>query len=197
MVGLFGGTFDPVHMAHLRLAEEAREEFNLERVLFIPAAVPPHKSGWGISPFQDRYEMVRLAVAGNPAFEASDLEASRPGSSYSVDTVRELKARWPDLAFLMGADQFLEIRTWKDPRELFALCRVVVFERPGFDLADTERMGPEIRSLNYLRARTGLYSVSSSDIRGRMRAGKSLRYLVPEPVQEYILAHGLYKKEEP
>ncbi len=196
MVGLFGGTFDPVHLAHLRLAEEAREEFRLERILFVPAAVPPHKAGWRISSFEDRYEMVRLGIAGNPAFEASDVEAGRSGASYTVDTVKGLKATYPDLAFLIGADQLLEIRTWKDPRELFGLCRVIAFDRPGFDLGDLDAMGPEIRALSYLKARTGLYAVSSSDIRGRVRAGKSVRYLVPEPVHEYILAHGLYQKTD-
>jgi nicotinate-nucleotide adenylyltransferase len=196
MIGLFGGTFDPIHLAHLRLAEEAREEFRLERVLFLPAAIPPHKAGWKISPYQDRYEMTRLAIQGNPAFEVSDLEIERPGASYSVDTVKRMKERFPDLAFLMGADQLLEIHTWKDPRELFDLCRVIVFDRPGFDLANLEQMGPEVRALNYLKARTGLYPVSSSDIRGRVRAGKSVRYLVPEAVHEYLRSHRLYEKTE-
>lgn len=196
IVGLFGGTFDPIHVAHLRLAEEAREEFRLERVVFLPAAIPPHKAGWKISPFQDRFEMTRLAIQGNPAFEASDLEAVRSGASFSVDTVKGMKALYPDMAFLMGADQLLEIRTWKDPRELFSLCRVIVFDRPGFDLADLEQMGPEVRALNYLKARTGLYPVSSSDIRGRVRAGKSVRYLVPEAVHEYLWSHGLYQSTD-
>jgi nicotinate-nucleotide adenylyltransferase len=196
MVGLFGGTFDPIHLAHLRLAEEAKEEFKLERVFFLPAGVPPHKAGWKISPYQDRFEMTLLAIQGNPAFEVESLEAERPGASYSVDTVKMMKARYQELAFLMGADQLLEIRSWKDPRELFDLCRVIVFDRPGFDLSALERMGPEVRALNYLKARTGLYPVSSSDIRGKIRAGKSVRYLVPEAVHEYLLTRRLYQSPE-
>jgi nicotinate-nucleotide adenylyltransferase len=196
MVGLFGGTFDPIHIAHLRLAEEAREEFKLERVIFIPASIPPHKSGWKISSFQGRYEMVRLSIQGNPFFEISDVESDRSTASYSVDTVRRMKECYPELAFLLGADQLLEIRTWKDPRELFGLCRVIVFDRPGFNLGDLEKMGPEFRALNYLKARSGLYAISASDIRGRVRAGKSIRYLVPDLVYEYILNRGLYKGEE-
>lgn len=194
MIGLFGGTFDPIHFGHLRLAEEAREEFTLERIMFVPSAIPPHKTGWKISPFVDRYEMVRLATQFNPFFQISDIEYQRPSASFSVDTVREIKHHYPDLAFLMGADQLLEIRTWKDTRELFALCRVIVFERPGFDLADLEKMGPDYRGLNYLKARSGRYTISASDIRGRVRANKSIRYLIPDLVQDYIENHGLYKE---
>lgn len=194
MIGLLGGTFDPIHFAHLRLAEEAREEFKLERIVFIPAAVPPHKTGWKISSFVDRYEMVRLATRSNPFFQVSNIESQRPSTSFSVDTVQEMKKHYPDLAFLMGADQILEIRTWKNPRELFALCRVIVFERPGFNLEDLEKMGPDYRALNYLKARSGLYTISASDIRGRVRANKSIRYLLPDLVQDYIENHKLYKE---
>lgn len=193
MIGLFGGTFDPIHIAHLRLAEEVCEEFSLEKIIFIPSCSPPHKVGWKISDFNYRIEMVRISTSNNKNFDVSDIENSRDTVSYSVDTVIKFKKDYTDVAFLMGADQLMEIRTWKDHLKLFELCRVIVMERPGYNINSQEGILRFETRLKYIRARTGLYPISSSEIRGRVKSGKSIRYLVSDGVIEYIEKMGLYK----
>ncbi len=190
MIGILGGTFDPIHLAHLRSAEEAREALALERVLFVPAAEPPWKRGRA-APFADRLEMVRLALAPNPAFEACEIEGERPGPSYTVDTLRELARRLPGrrLWFILGADAFAEIGSWHRASELYGLAGFCVVARPGFEVA-APAPGCEVRVL-----RGTLLEISASDVRARAARRASLRYLVPDAVIDYIDKHHLYRED--
>jgi nicotinate-nucleotide adenylyltransferase len=191
-VGVLGGTFDPIHVGHLVAAEGVRCDLALDRVIFVPAARPPHKDAVGITDAAHRAAMVREAVADNPAFEVSDLEIRRGGTSYTIDTIREFMAgaaAGTDLFFLMGGDSLMDIRTWRDYESLLAECTVVVFPRPGMDLTHVDEW---IRS----RVRvvpTHLVDVASRDIRERVQQGRSIRYLVTARVQAYIEEHGLYR----
>lgn len=198
-VGVFGGTFDPIHLGHLRIAEEAREALDLEKVLFIPARLPPHKEGADLSPPDFRLEMVRRAVAGNPHFEACDLELRREGPSYSVLTLRQLgKGLTPGdrLWFLMGSDSYREVHTWYRYGELFELADVAVLSRPpdsralgaptGLESAFTSTPGgfrhASGRQIRFVEVT--LLDISSTDIRRAMASGRSVRYLVPDSVIE-------------
>jgi nicotinate-nucleotide adenylyltransferase len=189
--GVLGGTFDPIHLGHLRAAENAREALSLDEVLFVPSGNPPHR-GLPLSSGLDRFAMVALATALHPAWTASDLELSREGPSYTADTLAALQERRPtDALFLIvGSDTFPEMPTWKDPGRIFALCTVAVAERPG---ARAEAPAPSDP-----RARTehvegpGL-AISATEIRRRVREGRSVRYLVPDGVADYIVKRGLYR----
>lgn len=210
-IGIFGGTFDPIHYGHLRAAEEARETFGLEKVLFIPSAHPPHKNSESVSPAEHRLEMVRLAVAGHPSFEASDLECRRPGASYSVETLRILhdqEGADVELYFLTGMDAFLEIHTWRDHLKLFELSHWVVVQRPGSGPRGRKALPAHLRGVfQYDRSGRvyvhpggqGVYfrrfrcmEISGREIRQKVRNGCSVRYLLPEPVENYIRRYGLY-----
>jgi nicotinate-nucleotide adenylyltransferase len=210
-VGILGGTFDPIHLGHLRLAEEVTEELVLDRVYLIPAAYPPHKEKRAVAPFEDRFAMARLAAGESPSFEAMDIEGRRGGLSYSVETLREFHRLFGgglQLYFILGMDAFLEIETWREYRNLFDYAHFVVVERPGFP---TERLDPFLHSLGLGFQKTGdrglyvtpsgnsvihqraiLLEISSTDIRRRTARGKSIRFLVPEPIRSYILEKGLY-----
>jgi nicotinate-nucleotide adenylyltransferase len=190
VIGILGGTFDPIHLAHLRIAEEAREALALSRVLFVPAGDPPWKHGLA-APFRDRLEMVRLATAPNAAFEASELEGARSGPSYTVDTLRELTRRLPGsrLWFILGADAFAGIASWHQAQALFGLAAFCVFARPGFEVSRPP-VGCEVRVL-----RGTALEISASDIRARAARGASLRYLVPDAVIDYIEKHRLYRED--
>jgi len=213
-IGLFGGTFDPIHWGHLRSAEEVSETFGLDRVYFIPAAVPPHKRGQTTTPARDRLQMVRLAVAKNPRFHVSTAEISRPGVSYSIDTIREFaakKQRGDALYFIIGLDAFREIGTWKDFAEIFPLCNFIVTSRPGSkDRDPLKGTGVAVKKLfcydfkrkNY-RHESGTrvhfdeltdIAISASEIRALVQTGKSIRYLVPAAVERYIKRRGLYNR---
>ncbi len=190
-LGILGGTFDPIHLAHLRIAEEVREALSLARVLFVPAADPPWKRA--VAPFADRLEMVRLAVAPHPAFEASDVEGGRPGPSYTVETLEELRSRFPDerLWFIVGADAFAEIDGWHHAARLFELSGFAVVERPGSEGATAPvPPGAEVR-----RVHVPLLDISASDLRRRVARGASLRYLAPDAVIDYIEKHHLYEED--
>lgn len=211
-IGLFGGTFDPIHWGHLRSAEEVAESFALDRVYFIPASIPPHKRGATTTPAEDRLQMVRLAVAGNPRFAVSTVEIKRAGVSYSIDTLRAFdakKRKGDSLYFIIGLDAFREIGTWKDFRELFSLCHFIVTSRPGSkDKDPLKGTSIAVKKLfcydptqkNY-RHRSGnriFYieltdiAISASEIRTLVKQGKSIRYLVPPAVERYIKRRGLY-----
>jgi nicotinate-nucleotide adenylyltransferase len=206
-LGLFGGTFDPVHLAHLRTAEECREALALDRVDLVLAARPPHKATGEQAPIADRRRMLELAVApgGTLALEFSEID--RAGPSYSIDTVRHVQARNPDtdLTFIVGADAFAEIGTWKDFATLFALCDFCVISRPGtrdgelpiavenafcYEPSRGVYVHRSGRALRFLPV-TALM-ISASDIRRRCAEGRSIRYLVPDAVAEYVATHGLY-----
>jgi len=220
-VAIFGGTFNPIHLGHLRAAEEAAEQLGLARVLFVPSADPPHKEGGAgdpLAPAKLRLEWVRLAIADNPRFEADPLEIERGGVSYSVDTLRALAHRLaPERPiFLIGHDAFALMDTWRDPEQIFELADLAVIVRPGLGSAELHRSsGPlaewlpkRVRDEVELAAdgrsalhRAGTWiraleiaglDVSASDLRARLRAGRSVRYLLPERVREAVLQRGVY-----
>lgn len=212
-IGLFGGTFDPIHWGHLRSAEEVRETFSLDRVFFVPASDPPHKRRQPITAPRHRIDMVRLAIAKNPRFVLSTLELSRPGKSYSIDTIRHFVRTRPlkkSLYFILGLDAFAEIDSWKDHQEIFRLCHLIVMSRPGWrdslslnDIPIAVRKGfcYDPRKRGY-RHESGSYlffspvtnmAISASEIRGRLKEGRSIRYLVPLEVETYIKKSGLYR----
>ena len=196
-LGVFGGTFDPVHVGHLMVAEDARVELGLDTVLFITAGEPWLKAGWPLSAAHHRVEMVRRAVLDNPGFRESSMEVDRPGPSYSVDTLEALReglAGDVDLFLLVGLDALRELTQWHRPERIFELSTVVGIARPGAEKIDRDALDPidlqagqDVVILDKL-----LVNVSSSDIRRRVSAGQSIRYLVPETVEEYISEHGLY-----
>lgn len=210
-LGLLGGTFNPVHLAHLRIAEEAREGAGLAQVLFIPAADPPHKPLAGDIPFEQRREMVQLAIADNPLFAVSDIEARREGKSYTVETLTALREERPgeDLHFIIGGDSFLELGLWHRYAEIFELASLVVIGRPGREIVDPLRHLPAAvqgcfrqESANLLRHGCGTVirfvpgtqlDISSSRLRELLAAGRSIRYLVPPGVENYIAQKGLYR----
>lgn len=211
-LGLFGGTFNPIHYGHLRSAEEVCEALALTRLWFIPASHPPHKNDQGITPFEVRLEMSRLAVGDHPVMSVSDLEGRRPGRSYSIETLRQIRREvgptW-ELYFILGLDAILEIATWKDYQDLFTLSHFVVLDRPGYDSQRLEEVlfgavHPLFRPLKVERGyqhpsghkvvlqETTLMDISGTGIREMVRYGRSIRYLLPEAVREYIITHKLY-----
>jgi nicotinate-nucleotide adenylyltransferase len=208
-LGIFGGTFNPIHLAHLRSAEEVREAQRLDGVLFVPSATPPHKRKYGLVSAEHRLSMVRLAIAGNPYFKVSTIEIDRPGRSYSVDTLRALRTRMSSISFtfIMGLDAFREIDTWKEYERVFELADLVVTSRPPLGEPELRRALPvAVRARvcyrnGQLEHRTGNriifqrvsgLDISASAIRQRCRRGLSIRYLVPAVVERYITRHGLY-----
>jgi nicotinate-nucleotide adenylyltransferase len=190
-IGLFGGTFDPVHLGHLRAAENAREALGLERVAFVPSAVPPHRSA-PLSHAEDRLAMARLATASHPQFEVWDLELRREGPSYTVDTVAALVGERPCDSFvlLVGADTFPEMPSWREPERLFSLVEVAVAERPGAPAAKAQRPFPGARTVHAVPGPS--LAISATAIRERVRLAQSVRYLVPDAVADYILSRRLY-----
>ncbi len=196
-IGILGGTFDPPHIGHLVIAEQAREKLGLSRVCFIPARQHPHKLNEIVSPLEDRVAMLRLALGENPFFSLSLIEAERPGPSYTVDTLRELRNEHvPDaeLFFIMGMDSLANLPTWYHPRELIELAQLAVLRRPGYmaDLAALEKEIPGLASRVIFISASEL-EISSTELQARVRQGQSIRYLVPDGVAEYIETHHLYK----
>lgn len=193
-LGILGGSFDPIHLGHLLIAQEAAEELSLEQVLFIPAGKAWLK-GREISPAYHRLEMVRLAVSGNPAFDISTIEIEREGPSYTVDTLLSLRQKVPELFLLIGWDSLIELPKWYRPDWLVQLCHLVAVPRHGIptpDLAGLEREIPGIsgrlRMLSW-----PVIDISSSMVRERVKRGRSIRYMVPEQVEKYICERGLYR----
>ena len=198
-IGLFGGTFDPPHLGHLVLAMIAAESLALDRVLFIPASVPPNKQGLPVSSATDRLLMTRLAIAGDPCFELSPIEVERPGVSYTIETVEELRATYGDgaeLFLVMAADSFAQIDTWREPDRLLSLIRWAVGPRPGFSVPDRvsleARFGDSAERVEVIAGPS--LAISSTEIRARVAAGQSIRYLVPRAVEEQIMDRGLYRR---
>jgi nicotinate-nucleotide adenylyltransferase len=210
-LGILGGTFNPIHLGHLRIAEEVRDRLQLDRVLFMPAATPPHKPLAGDLPFTERLAMVQLAIADHPDFSATDLENRRGGPSYSVDTLAELQREYPEdeLYFIIGSDSFLEFGLWHRYEEIFPRCHLAVVERPGAPIPDLPSALPPAvagaftrdSDANLLTHRSGTHiiylpgiplAISSSAIRAMAARGESLRYLVPPAVNEYITTKRIY-----
>lgn len=187
-IGVYGGTFDPPHLGHLIVASEACEALELDRLLFVPSADPPHKQGRVSASAEQRLELVRLAIAGDPRFAVDDLELRREGASYTVDTLRELREREPEceLFLLVGVDQAREFHTWREPREVARLARLAVLSRGGEQAGE---IGLPLRRIDVTRI-----DLSSTDVRRRIGAGESIRYLVPDAVRERIEQDGLYRE---
>jgi len=209
--GILGGTFNPIHLAHLAIADEARRVCRLDRVIFLPAADPPHKPIAGEVPFDQRLAMVELALAEHPGFCASDLEAQRSGKSYSVDTLDILQRRYPndELYFIIGLDSFRDLATWKSYEKLFRLAHLAVVARPGIS-TDLHRLLPiaireefcysaKSKNLRHKSGKTVIFldetrlEISSTEIRQRVAARQTIQDLVPAAVADYIDRHGLYE----
>lgn len=200
-LGILGGTFDPIHIAHLAVAEEARESLGLDQVLFIPAGQPPHKPDQAVTPGEVRLAMIQLAIAGNPAFAASRMELDREGPSYTVDTLSALRAERAaagastELVFIVSAEAFAAFGTWREPRRVLELATIAVAPRDGFPDATREAV---VREFPEHAARVVFLDgprlrLSASDLRERAAAGRSLRYLVPDAVAAHIEDHALYR----
>ena len=196
-LGIFGGTFDPIHYGHLVLAEQCREQCQLDEVLFLPAGTPPHKEGQPLTPAKDRAEMVELAIAGHPAFHLDRRELHRPGPSYTVDTLTELRQELPDaqLFFLIGADSLDDLPQWRDPQRIVQLATLVVVNRgptlPTISAALTTCLGEAALS-RIQHATIPPIGISSRDLRQRLRDARTIRYFTPRPVECYIQTHALY-----
>jgi nicotinate-nucleotide adenylyltransferase len=199
-IGILGGTFNPIHLGHLILAQCACETYDLDKVLFIPCGIPPHKNPVGLISAEHRMAMVSAAVEGDLRFEASDVEIKRSGISYAVDTVGQLREMHPeaDLHFIIGSDTLPELHQWKNVYSLLRLCQFVVFVRPGLDPASLKpealRLDPPWAERMLERLTVGRQiDISASDIRYRIAEGMSIRYLVTPEVEMYIATHGLYR----
>ena len=215
-IAILGGTFDPIHYGHLRIAEEVRESLHLNRVLFIPTNIPPHKTREEMTPGELRLKMVGLAIKDNPSFELSDIEIRRGGLSYTIDTVKELKQRSSeelDITLIVGVDSFNYITTWCEYERLFELVDFAVVPRPGYPTKKLAELIPVAlarkfwydsnidaymnsygHKVTYLQ--TTCLDISSSSIRERIRAGRSVRYLMPPGVEEFIEEQRLYREKE-
>jgi nicotinate-nucleotide adenylyltransferase len=202
-IGIMGGTFNPIHMGHLVTASEALNQFDLDRILFVPSGLPPHKEDVEKASSEHRYLMTVIAAASNENFFVSRIEIDSKKISYTLDTLRQLKKLYgPDseFFFITGADAILEILTWKKPQEVIKLCSFIAATRPGYDLSKLT----ELRSKLFKDSRDGAdkkifvvdipaLAISSTDIRARIKDERPIDYLVPEGVASYIIKHGLYK----
>lgn len=189
-LGLFGGTFDPIHLGHLILAEACREALQLDRVWFIPAGSPPHKLG-GRTPVAHRIEMAQIATAGNAAFEVSEIEAKSPGPHYSYETLEAVRNTHPDdsLFFMIGADSLADLPLWRKPERIAELATIVVVNRPGVE-ASVPDLGPSAQPIQ--RVTVPPIGIASHDIRKRVAEGRSIRYMVPRGVEAYLVEQKLY-----
>lgn len=195
-IGILGGTFDPIHLGHLILAEQAWELLELEKVLFIPAADPPHKAGRPVLESEHRYEMVRLAVQGNDHFECSRREMDRPGPSYTVDTLEQLHADLPgdtQLYLIVGADEAQNLMKWRTPYAIKEFATIVVANRPGLTARDVIDSLPSDFSAGIIALKIPGVEISSTNIREQVTVGRTVKYLVPDAVENYIRTNGLYR----
>lgn len=200
-IAIMGGTFDPIHYGHLVAAEAVRQELDIEKVIFIPTGNPPHKKGKKITHSEHRYLMTVLATVTNPYFDVSRIEIDRPGKTYTVDTIREIRDSFgeeTEVFFITGADAMNEIITWKDTPELFKLCKFVAVTRPGYNkeklLSNIERVERDYDA-QILTIEIPALAISSTDIRNRSLAGKTIKYLLPEAVEDYITKFSIYTNE--
>lgn len=200
-IGVFGGTFDPVHLGHLILAEQCREQARLDQVWFVPAARPPHKQERELTPFAQRAEMLALAVAGHPVFRVDDLEKDRPGPSYTVDTLDELSRRHADadLYLILGSDCLPDLPGWREPAKIAERAGFLIVARPAWPIwpADQLRAAlrlPEQVPLRLQVVHAPLVEIASRDLRRRCAEGRSVRYMVPRAVETYLETHQVYRK---
>ena len=199
-IGIMGGTFDPIHYGHLVLAEEIRHNFNLDKIIFVPAGTPPHKEGYQITDKELRYSMTLLASMTNPNFEVSKMEIESENVSYTIHTIKKIKEILSndeiELFFITGADAIMSIETWKDYKELLSLCSFIGATRPGIHVEHLEEKIEDLKKTYnaklHLTHVPGL-AISSTDIRARVREGRSIKYLLPEAVEAFIEKNNLYK----
>ena len=200
-IALFGGTFDPIHLGHLIIARSVGEQLGAGRIIIVPSASPPHKDAATVTPADHRVAMARLAVADEPGFEVSDCEVQRDGPSYTVDTIAHFRRTLgpeTDLCWIIGADSLTELVSWYRVSELVDACRIVTASRPGFDNPDLSALRPPLSETQVATLKQGILAtpridISSTDIRRRVAAGRSARYLVPEAVRTYIEENSLYR----
>ena len=187
-IGVLGGTFNPIHIGHLILANEALSKLKLDKVIFVPSYMPPHKNVEGEVRPGERLKMVELAIEDNPAFEVSNFEIGRKKTSYSIDTLKEFRAKYgqdAQLYFITGSDLLKDLFSWKNVNDIFKISKFIVANRPGYPVTDVPK---EVETVVITPI-----EVSSEDIRRRIKAGKSIRYLVPEKVRSLIIDRRLYK----
>lgn len=200
LLGIFGGTFDPIHYGHLIAAEYARSAFSLDKVLIIPSKCPPHKNAQNITAEKDRYEMAKIAISDNPFFEISPVEMERPGYSYTIDTVEYCLNIYPgaNIYVIIGADCLCYLNSWKAIERLMTMARFITVTRPGYSInRNDETLADLPPSLweNILQLQVPGLDISSSEIRERVAKNRSIRYFLPPDVESYIMKNGLYKKE--
>jgi nicotinate-nucleotide adenylyltransferase len=198
-IGLMGGTFDPIHYGHLVLAEEIRTKFQLDKIIFIPVGTAPHKKNEGVTDKWLRYSMTLLATITNPNFEVSKIEIEKYEISYSIDTVKEIKSMYSpedEIFFITGADAILDIDSWKDYNELLKLCTFIGANRPGINEDMLVKGIEEIKTkydCNVMITTVPSIAISSTDIRNRVKTGRSIKYLLPESIENFIYINGLYQ----
>ena len=199
-IGVFGGTFDPVHLGHLILAEQCREQAKLDRVLFVPAASPPHKQQQSLTPFAQRVEMLALALSGNLTFQIDELEKDRTGPSFTVDTLTLLTERNPGdtLAFMIGSDSLRDLPAWYQPKRILELAELLVMERSDWPCACPDALRASLGldvdfNLRYQIIAAPLIAIASRDIRQRIAENRSVRYMLPRAVEAYIADKELYR----
>jgi len=188
-IGIFGGSFNPIHIGHLLVAQDILEQLKLDKILFIPAFDPPHKKN--LLPFHHRYKMLKLAIENNPCFEISNIEAKRKGKSWTVDTLSELQKEYPfdQLYLIMGTDQFAILKNWKEPARLFQMAKVCVISRPGQKRIVKRRFGKD----KPIFLEVTLIDIAAQRIRQRIAQNRPVRYMLPEKVFKYIMKHKLYQ----
>ena len=197
-IGIFGGTFDPVHMGHLILAEQCRDQAKLDEVWFLPSYIPPHKAGAGVTRFEQRCDMLDLAVAGHPAFRIDRIEKELPEPSFTARTLAELHARHPGNEFflLMGSDCLPDLPSWYEPRQVIELAGLVVVPRPGVMLWTAERLakalGVDVSAVRLRFVACPMIEIASRELRRAVADGMSIRYMVPRAVEEYVRERKLY-----
>jgi len=195
-IGIFGGTFDPIHLGHLIVAEQAREQASLDEVWFVPAARPPHKLDQSISPFDRRAEMISLAITGQPQFRLERIEKDRPGPSFTVDTLSELQTAHPEhtFALIVGADCLPDLKNWREPQRILELAELVVSARPGWPMMEREELlkSVALTTLRMSRVDVPQVEIASREIRQRTAEGRTIRYLTTRAVEEYIRERKLY-----
>lgn len=200
-IGVYGGTFDPVHLGHLIVAEEARWRLGLEKVFFAPAAHPWMKAKWRITPQEHRLAMLKIAIVSNPCFHISTVDLENPGPSFTVDTLKALKRQYGSgysLYFILGLDSLRDLPNWREPHNIVKYGKLAAVARPGAEEPDWDRLekaAPGARQ-NIIMVRGPLIDISSTEIRRRVAHGKSIRYLVPEAVEQYIGEHKLYQERQ-
>lgn len=215
-IGLFGGTFNPIHSGHIKAARRVQEKFRLNKLLFIPSYIPPHKKSGMVASSTHRYRMVEQAVSSFPRFIPSAIEIEAGGKSYSIETLKKIQKIYPEswIFFIMGADAFLEIETWKDYQKLLQQCNFIVITRPGYDLGEAKKvlgkeyipaiywLSPEEEFDESMLSSAHIFflpietpDVSSTDIRQRIKFGNSIKGMVPDSVEKYIKKNGLYQEQ--